>query len=111
MVVFLIVIVETGGVGLLGTVAGGFGLLIELIIVLATGWLACCAACSSTPAMVIGALGWPLALVINGLMVQGSNWRMTVIAIILGEMLLLLGSQRLRMWRFNPAQVSQLVAR
>lgn len=111
MLIFLAVIVEVGGVGLLRTMAGGLGLLVELIIVVATGWLASCAARSSGSAVAVGMLGWPVALVINGLMGEWSNWRMSLIAIIMGEVLLLLGSPRFHAWRSRLPRMDQAMTR
>ena len=85
MVVFLVVVVETGGVGLLRTTLGSLGLIVELAGLLLLGWLASCAARRSGAAVVVGMVGLPLAMLANGLLNSADSWRMTLVAALIGE--------------------------
>lgn len=91
MVLLLIVIVQTGGVGLLRMVLGVPGLVLELASLLLFGWLACSAVLRSRGSWVIGLVGVPVAMWLNGLLAGGTFWPLVVLATLIGEVLLLFG--------------------
>ena len=91
MVVLLLVLVETGGVGLFRSLLGTLGLVIELVVMVVVGWLALAAARNSIPAIVLGMMGLPAALVANAVLSEAASWRMTMIAALVGEAVLVLG--------------------
>lgn len=91
MAAFLVVLVQSGGVGLLGNLAGGFGLAVELALVMVAGWLAMTACRRSSAATIIGLVGVPAALVANAMLVDTPDRGMTLVAALLAEALLVAG--------------------
>lgn len=100
MVVLLLVLIEVGGVGLLRTLAGGFGLAAEVLLVVLAGWVAMCAArrsieSGSIASVVIALVGLPMVLAVNALIsgridaAGAAGWRMSIVAGLIGEVLLL----------------------
>lgn len=89
MVVFLLVIVEVGGVGLLRTALGPTGLLLELALLILAGWCAISAARNSATAVWLGVLGLPSALIANLWLGDAISWRMSAVAAVSGVALLL----------------------
>lgn len=91
MAAFLVVLVQSGGVGLLGNLAGGLGLAVELALVMVAGWLAMTACRRSSAATIIGLVGVPAALVANAMLVDTPDRGMTLVAALLAEALLVAG--------------------
>ncbi|MFM8351460.1 MAG: copper resistance D family protein, partial [Actinomycetales bacterium] len=75
MMVFLLVVIEVGGVGLLRAALGPSGLLVELAVLLLAGWLAVAASRFSVGATWIGILGLPIAMGINLWLGDAISWR------------------------------------
>lgn len=90
MVVFLLVVIEVGGVGLMRTALGPFGLLVELALLVSAGWCALSSARQSRIALGLGVVGLPVALTVNVWLGDVVPWRMSVIAAVLGIGLLML---------------------
>lgn len=90
MMVFLLVVIEVGGVGLLRAALGPSGLLVELAVLLVAGWLAVAASRFSVGATWIGILGLPIALGINLWLGDAISWRMSAVAAVTGSGLMLM---------------------
>jgi putative copper resistance protein D len=88
-VVSLVVLVEVGGVGLLGRLLGPVGVLLELALLIGAGWLAVSSARVRVGGLVVLALGLPFALAGAVLLADHPGTaRMGVVAAIAGEVLL-----------------------
>lgn len=89
-VVFLVLVVEVGGVGLLHAILGQVGLLLEVILLGLAGWAALAAARSSAGAGALTLIiGFPLAMTAVGVLAEDPvPVRMLVIAAVVGEALL-----------------------
>lgn len=106
VVALLIVMVEVGGVGLIRTLLGGIGLVIELVLLVVVGWLAVSALRlpRSRPAAILAAVGLPVAFIAIVRMGDLVSWRMAVVAVIAGEGLLLAWWRR---WQVSATSVAR----
>lgn len=107
MALFLLVVIEVGGVGLLRTALGPFGLVVETTILVFAGWCALSASRHSQVAIWLGIVGLPIALGINVLLDELLPWRMSLIAGVVGMGLLTAWWRR---GRRSPAPATMAVS-
>jgi putative copper export protein len=88
-VVSLVGLVEVGGVGLIGTLLGPIGVLVELALLIGAGWLAVSSARGRIGGLVVLAVGLPFAMAAAvRLAGHPGTTRMGVVAVLVGEALL-----------------------
>lgn len=87
--VALLAIIEVGGVGLLRDLLGPIGLVLEIALLLFTGWAAVAASRHSTGGLLILAIGTPMALAVTTLMTHRPGaLQMAVASAVIAEVVL-----------------------
>ncbi|MBU6244033.1 MAG: CopD family protein [Actinomycetales bacterium] len=101
VLVLLVVLIEVGGIGLLRQAFGGIGLLLEVGLLVVTGWCASWALCGprSGMALALGLIGLPLVMAANWWLAREFSvsaltanvfpWPMASIAAVTGSALLM----------------------
>lgn len=91
-IILLVVIVEVGGVGLLGRLLGPVGVVAECALLLVAGWLAASASRVGLGGLLTLAIGLPVALLVSAVIAdRPDGLRMAVVAALTAEALLAAG--------------------